>query len=431
MARLKFPRVAVLASIALSVLLVAPPGLASPGDLDPSFGTGGIVTTGINGFAIAFGVGLAPNGDVVVAGAASNQSGSGEKLAVVEYTSTGKLDHHFGGGDGIATATLGSCTEARGMTIDSLGRIVVVGLRQDCQGHDNAIVVARFRPDGTLDPTFGGGSGKRAFILAGSGERGTGVAMDGDRIVVSGQVQPKGSGSSVFLILRLHDDGTLDHSFSSDGLAFIRFGSLDSGAFSLAVQSNHKVVACGFERTGASDEAFAVARLLSSGSLDTSFSSDGRATVDFSSGLDDCNAVAMDSGRIVLAGVDDITGAGDVALARLGSGGHRDASFGTGGRTTTSLSAGLDTASGVAVDGSGRIIVSAGKNGFGSSRFAVLRYLGNGHLDHSFGTGGIATTKINSHAFPNGLALGNGTVVLAGQTRNGGASEFGLARFKR
>ena len=190
---------------------------------------------------------------------------------------------------------------------------------------------------------------------------------------------------------------------------------MDSGALAVAVQSNHEVVACGREQTGGSDDEFAVARLLSSGSLDTGFSSDGRATVDFSSRLDDCYAVAIDSGKIVLGGVENIIGPGDVALARLTSGGHLDTSFGSGGRTTTSLSSGLDEATGVAVDGSGRIVASAAKNVFGKTRFAVLRYLGNGHLDQSFGTGGITTTKVNRDAFPNGLALDGGRIVLAGQ----------------
>jgi uncharacterized delta-60 repeat protein len=429
MARLTFPRVAVFAAIACSVLLVAPPALAAPGDLDQSFGIGGIVTTAVNDAAFATGVGLEPNGDVVAAGTESSSSQEG--IAVVEYTSTGKPDHQFGGGDGIATASFGSCAEASGMTIDSQGRIVVVGLRKGCNGHAEGVAIARFRPNGSLDPTFGGGSGKEVFVLAGAGEEGESVAMDGNKIVVAGQVEPRGSSSTVFLFLRLHGDGSLDHTFSNDGFAFVRVGQSNSGARAVAIASNHRIVACGFEDTGSGGNDFAVVRLLSSGSPDTGFSSDGTAAVGFSPGLDECFAVAMDSGKVVLGGVEGASATSDVAVARLRSDGHLDASFATGGRTTLSLSSGFDTATGVAVGGTGRIVVSAAKNGLGNARYAVLRYTGNGQLDQSFGNLGVTTTKINSYAFPNGVALGGGTIVLAGDTMNGNnKKEFAVARYK-
>src|SRR5262249_19182370 len=239
-------------------------------------------------------------------------------------------DHNFGGGDGIATAGFGLCTEAKGMTIDSQGRIVVVGVREHClSAATSVIAIARFRPDGTPDPTFGAGSGKKVISLAGTGEEGTGVALNGDKIVVAGDVVPKNQGSTVFMFLRLNDDGTLDHSFSNDGIAFVRFGSSNSFAyaFAIAVQSNHEVVACGDEQTGGSLD-FAVARLSPSGSLDTSFSSDGKVTVSFSSRPDVCQGMAIDAGKIVLAGFDGDAGT-DVALARLTSDGHLDTSFGT------------------------------------------------------------------------------------------------------
>jgi uncharacterized delta-60 repeat protein len=230
--------------------------------------------------------------------------------------------------------------------------------------------------------------------------------------------------------MRLNDDGTFDHSFSGDGLAFFSFGSGNSQAFAVAVQPDHAVVACGDFVTGEVDLSFAVARLLPTGARDTSFSSDGKATVDFSSGPDRCNTVALDGGSIVVGGLDDFNGASDCALARLTSAGHLDTSFGTNGRTTQSLSSGLDEVTGVAVGGSGKIVAAAVKDGFGDDRFAVLRYRDDGTLDPSFGTGGIVTTKIHSHAHPGAMAAGGGSIVVSGSTTTqSGNFEMAAAKY--
>ncbi|HXJ62642.1 MAG TPA: hypothetical protein VNN79_02705, partial [Actinomycetota bacterium] len=207
-------------------------------------------------------------------------------------------------------------------------------------------------------------------------------------------------------------DGQLDlHFGGGDGIVTTGFGSCsEAGGIS-------------------SDEDFAVARLLSSGTPDTGFSSDGKATVSFSPAFDECLGVAIDSGKIVLGGADDVSATRDVALARLTSGGHLDTSFGAGGKFIVSLSNGFDSATGVAVDGSGLIVASAAKDELGWGRFAVLRFTGNGQLDQSFGNSGITATKINGYAAPNGLALGNGTVVLAGETQAGGTTSFAAARY--
>jgi uncharacterized delta-60 repeat protein len=431
MPRSTLPRLVAVTLISLPVLLVAVPALASPGDLDTSFSTDGIATTAVNDSSDAeAGVAVAANGDILAAGTQENSAATASGFVVVEYTPAGKLDHSFGGGDGIATATLGSCTVAQGMAVDSQGRIVVAGYRYDCTSGSTVIAVARFEPDGTLDPSFGGGDGKRVISLAGTGENATAVAMDGDRIVLAGSVEPKNRTVFDFLLIRLNDDGTADHSFSQDGLAFVSVDSGGSTAQAVAVQSNHRVVACGSTTNGPGGERFAVARLLSTGGLDTSFSSDGKATVNFSPTDDFCTAVVLDGGSIVLGGLADFSGAADCALARLTSSGHLDGTFGTNGRTTQSLSSGVDNVTGLAIGGSGKIVASAIKDGLGNDRFGVLRYRDDGTLDPSFGTGGIVTTKINSHADPGAVATGGGSIVVSGSTVvQSGNFEIAVARY--
>jgi len=431
MARLTFPRLVVFAAVSLSVLIVAPPALASPGDLDTSFGGDGIVTTAVNAISDGdAGVALAANGDVVIAGTDQNAARTSAQFVVAEYTPAGKLDHQFGGGDGIATATFAGCAFARGMALDAQGRIVVAGVRRDpCSSTSTRVAVARFQTDGTLDPSFGGGSGKEIFSLAGSAEGAEDVATDGNKIVVAGSVVPQHSTSVDFLLLRLNQDGHLDHTFSNDGFAFVSFGAGNSIPFAVTVQPDHRVVVCGATPFEQGVERFAVARLSSSGVLDTSFSSDGKATVGFGATENVCTSVAMDGGSILVGGFEGPETQGHCALARLTSAGHLDGSFGTNGRTTETLSSGADSVEGLAVGGSGKIDAAAVKNAPANGRFAVLRYLDDGTLDPSFGSGGIVTTKINSSAIPRAIAVGSGSILVSGTTFQQSGFRIVVARY--
>ena len=106
------------------------------------------------------------------------------------------------------------------------------------------------------------------------------------------------------MISRWHaicSDGSLDTTFSGNGKVFTDFGGSD-GAYAVAIQSNGKIVAGGSNRTGTVDD-FALARFTSNGSLDTTFSGDGKVTTDFSGSYDEAYALAIQgNGKIVAAG---------------------------------------------------------------------------------------------------------------------------------
>ncbi|MBK9763754.1 MAG: hypothetical protein IPO87_10410 [Flavobacteriales bacterium] len=86
--------------------------------------------------------------------------------------------------------------------------------------------------------------------------------------------------------------GSLDNSFSSDGKVTTAFGSgLDFG-FSVAVQLDGRIVVAGNTDNG-SDRDFALARYNMDGTVDNSFSGDGKVTTAFGSGNDIGLAVAI------------------------------------------------------------------------------------------------------------------------------------------
>src|SRR5262249_49682965 len=88
----------------------------------------------------------------------------------------------------------------------------------------------------------------------------------------------------------------------------------------VAIGSGNKVVIGGSRDTGKGSDVMAV-RLTSKGALDTTFSSDGKRTVDVSPGYaDTAGDIAIQAdGKIVLAGhaITDAAGDYDLAFVRL------------------------------------------------------------------------------------------------------------------
>jgi uncharacterized delta-60 repeat protein len=140
------------------------------------------------------------------------------------------------------------------------------------------------------------------------------VAVQGDgKIVAVGQ---GGSGGD-FALARYNPDGSLDPSFSGDGLQTTDFyWEAADGARDVAIQANGRIVAVGAGVGGPTGTDFGLARYNANGSLDTSFSGDGRRRTSFTAGRsssDYVNGVALQGdGRIVAVGV----GGGEFALAR-------------------------------------------------------------------------------------------------------------------
>jgi uncharacterized delta-60 repeat protein len=110
--------------------------------------------------------------------------------------------------------------------------------------------------------------------------------------------------------------GDLDTTFSGDGKVTTDFGGFSDTAHALAIQPDGKLVVAGI--AGASSFDFALARYLPNGSLDPTFSGDGKVTTVFSGGFDAAQALAIqpNNGRLVVAGFADGFGNGAFALAR-------------------------------------------------------------------------------------------------------------------
>jgi uncharacterized delta-60 repeat protein len=190
---------AIVALLALQVAMAAQVQ-ARAGDLDPGFGTGGRVVTDVSGdLDDARAVAVQPSGRIVAAGFAFGPTGLHD-FALTRYRPDGTLDPTFGTGGKVILdfAGLGSGDEIRALAVRPGGRIVAAGTAVG-EGFASDFALARFRSDGTLDPAFGTG-GKVTTDFGGSSDQINGLAVQADgKLVAAGSPDNIGFGSDFAL----------------------------------------------------------------------------------------------------------------------------------------------------------------------------------------------------------------------------------------
>jgi uncharacterized delta-60 repeat protein len=295
----------------------------------------------------------------------------------------------------------------------------------------------RLLSGGYLDTTFAA-NGLATTNFSGGFDTVNRVAIQADgKIVAAGTASDDArSGGKDFLVARYNVDGTLDTTFGAGGRTYIDFSSRSDEANGLAIQSDGKIVVGGSSTsTSNSDEKdFALARLKTDGTLDTTFGTGGRQTTDFTNGRDDIAAIRMDGNDIVAIGSTAPAGSplhSDFALARYLSTGALDGSFGVAGRQTTDI--GSDTADSAfdgLVQSDGKIVAAGGTLVSGHpGDFALVRYNTNGSLDSSFGTGGKVLTDFGGGEEARALALDGAKIVAVGRSNTNGSDDVALARY--
>src|SRR3954451_2109691 len=331
----------------------------------------------------------------------------------------GDLDPTFSG-DGRQTTDFGG--GANGVALQADGKIVAVGL---AGGGGDDFALARYNPNGSLDPSFSGNGRQRTDF--GSRDRANGVAIQADgKIVVVGA-----SGAGDFALARYNPDGTLDRSFSGNGRQRTGFGSRDR-ANGVAIQADGKIVAVGVAGGGATGDEFALARYNPNGSLDRSFSGDGKQTTNVGFGNDEAEAVVLQAdGKVVAVGGSTFDEFGDFALARYNPNGSLDPSFSGDGKQTTDRGA-PDFANGAAIQADGKIVaVGLAGGGPADNDFALVRYNPNGSLDPSFSADGSQRTDFGGFERANGVSIQADDKIVAVGLAGGGATgvDFALARY--
>jgi uncharacterized delta-60 repeat protein len=415
-----------LATIALFIaqVILSPPANAAPGDLDPTFGTGGKVTTDIApGSDHASGVDIQSDGRIVVAGDAVS-GGTGDDFALARYNADGTLDPGFGTGGTVTTDFALNSDAGSGVTVQPDGKIVVVGVAS--VGGTADFALARYNPDGTLDTGFGT-VGKVTTDFTSSTDAGLGVAVQPDgKIVVAGSTFPSPTGGlSDFALIRYEADGTLDAGFGTGGKVVTDFALSSDFGFNLILQPDGKIVVVGQAFSTTTGDDFALARYNPDGTLDMGFGTGGKVTTDFTSGSFDrgFGIAVQPDGKIVVAGSTFPSPTGglfDFALIRYEADGTLDAGFGTGGKVVTDFALSSDFGFNLTLEPDGKIVVVGQAGVAGTVDFALARYNPDGTLDTGFGTEGKVTTDFTS-SFDQAVDVAlqaDGRIVVAGSSEN-------------
>jgi uncharacterized delta-60 repeat protein len=350
-------------------------------------------------------------------------------VVVGAHAAGGQLDTSFST-DGKRTVSFGSGATpdiVNGLAVGPGGRIAMVGSTTD--GVTQRWAIAMFRRNGSLDTSFSG-DGKRAFGFGGG--TGTidanGVAFQPNgRIVVSGE-----PGNDKFGIARLLPNGSLDHTFSEDGRRTVGVGDF-SGAEEVSVDANGRLVMAGSASSGGPG-LFGVVRLLPNGSPDTSFSGDGKRTLGFGTGAEGDGLAIQGDGKFIVAGVAFIASNEYYAVARLNPGGGLDHSFSGDGKRIVKPGPGIAGEGNVAAIRGGRIVVAGDAETTNTNAdCGVIALESDGKLDTGFSGDGRRTVGFG----PGGGAadscegLGiqpNGKIVLGGITDQGAGGDFAVAR---
>jgi uncharacterized delta-60 repeat protein len=433
------------------------------GSLDTKFGTGGESTTNFGpgtGVFTENGVAIQPNGQIVLAGTVANFTGTfTEDFGLARFNSNGILDQGFGTG-GLVTTGFGTSNafSVAGIALEpGTNAIVVAGTVNDPSFTQDFALVRYKASNGSLDTSFGTGGEVITASAPSTTSSAAGIAIQPNNgaIVVTGTTSGFDSNSNFFEDLTLAryraSNGSLDTSFGAGGEVLTGFGpGSRTTASGVAIQADGKIVAAGSVSftSGGTVAGFAVARYLSSGSLDRSFGKGGEVITNVpgpSSDVAAGEAIQAD-GKIVVVGTASVFGPDgaidqDFALTRFNSDGSVDTHFGNNGSVLTDFGTGTNQAVAVTIQADGKIVVVGTIQGSINGEFVqdigLARYNTDGSLDKSFGTGGEMLVDFgpDTEATAAGVALqANGKLVVSG-TASGFDSEdnffqdFALARF--
>ncbi|MCP4270880.1 MAG: hypothetical protein GY781_02785 [Gammaproteobacteria bacterium] len=336
-------------------------------------------------------------------------------------TATGTLDTSFG------TAGMVDVS-GESITTDSSGNVYVAGVGDNSNPAFTraSMYLRKFDSNGTPDSTFGGGDGLVIYdnpIGADGAAFGTGIALDNaGNIFVTGFNGSYASGTTfTMMIWKYLPNGTLDTSFGSNGMV----SNINARAASIVLDSSNNIYVTGVS-LGANSTDMAIWKYQSDGTADITFGTSGFVdhTI-YGLGQDVGNSISLDSsGNIYIAGYSLGANSTDMAIWKYDSTGTLDTSFNTDGYVVHNDAAGgngVDQGNGMTLDGSGNIYVT-GSSSLSNYEMVIWKYDNTGQLDTSFDTDGIFVNGNagggNGHDLGYGITLDDsGNIFVTGYSR--------------
>ncbi len=430
---MKFNQIVINSILAASLLLAASFAIqARPGDLDKTYGSGGIVSNTFPNLSatIVADTALQSDNKLIVVGG-GKYSGDSNEPFVARYNSDGSLDTTFGSGGVVMMhfqmqPNLIDDSFFNAVAIQPDGKIIAAGnSTSNAVGfYYGDVVIIRLNVDGSLDTTFGAGG--KVFTQTGTG---TGFNSNGNSRIYSLAIAPEGSFYAVGGGAFNQPDGSTNFTpvllrYSSSGALtnlqrYVFAPTANAGGTNFAdlavLQPDGKLI---FANIGSSQSVtkFIIARVNPDLSLDSTFGTNGVVQTDFGTVEAEVGGIVLDpNGKIVASG-NSASGnnTGDFYAARYNPNGSLDPSFGSGGKVIVAF----QNAPSVNADKEGQRIVRQpdGKyiSAFGAryGNFGAIRLLPTGALDPTFGYGGIAHYQTNNGSSPYPTIQGYGGFVF-------------------
>jgi uncharacterized delta-60 repeat protein len=279
-----------------AILMFAPTAYASDGDLDTTWGGDGVVVSTHATESAAYAIANYPGDRVLVVGWVTDSTAS--RILVNRFLADGSADTSCNGtGEFIDTV---NDAVASDVVVLSDGSFVITGTMQI--NNKGTLFVAKFTSTCNLDANFGTAGIATYSALLGTSGRALVVQSDG-KIVVVGDESSTVSDSSDkrILITRFSDLGILDTSFGSNG-RFISSTNEKGQAQDVVIDSSGRIIFTGSIVGTVAPGAAIVGRLTITGSLDTSFATQGYLINEFN-GDPRLNAIAIrPNGNLVAVG---------------------------------------------------------------------------------------------------------------------------------
>ena len=269
------------------------------GSLDVTFGIGGkaITQIGSGSDAAAHAVAMQPDGNFVLAGYCMGSTTTA--FCALRYDASGNLDLSFGTG-GLVVVSVGRGDRPEAVALQPDGKLVLAGT---CGGAvDEDFCAVRLNGNGTLDNTFGTG-GKVITPVGSSFDVGRALVLQPDgKILIAGRCS-NGSNSEVCAV-RYNTNGAVDETFGASGAVFTAVGQgYYSDAVSVALQPDGKIVFA-VSCLGAANADICAVRYNGDGTLDSTFGTGGKVITPVANSLALARAVVLQpDGKVVIGGV--------------------------------------------------------------------------------------------------------------------------------
>lgn len=389
------------------------------GELDPTFGAGGFaITQDLQG---GTNIAIMPDDRIVMVGGYS-------QFNIIRLMPDGTLDPTFGAA-GVASVDFGLQNDyPYDVAVQPDGKIVVIGVIDGPSStNDQAVGVTRLNADGTLDNTFNG-TGKLVFDFEDTINHPNAVALQDDgKILIAGYTGA--SATADFAVARLNPDGSFDTTFDTDGKVRINVQG-DDRARAMAIAPDGKIIVGGMSYpVGVNNCGFAAIRLLTDGSLDNTFSTDGRALAKIGSGNDSVFDLAVQpDGKVILV-ADSSLSSQDIGVVRFDAAGNLDTTFSGDGKFSTFYGPtnSTDYINAVTLQPDGKILVAGSYFTTPERNLGLIRLTANGELDTTFSDDGKANYVVPGD---NGVSVYDMDLQSTGQILVSGyaANDFMLAR---